>query len=66
MEQEMTSIYGGKKVTVVGSILLTHKTSGKQKYFAVIKYTGWQWRCEKDLITMVSSEIRGMTQKKAA
>ena len=58
MKQEMTAIYGAK-VTIVGSVLLTHRTTGKQKYFCVIQHG-------KDLTTIVTSEIRGMTQKKAA
>lgn len=50
----------GHELDVVGSVLLSHKRTGKQKYFIVYKnYT------DKRLVTCQTSNIVGMTQKKA-
>ena len=56
---KMKTIYGFE-IDVVGSVILSHKRTGKQKYFIV--YKSRMWNC---LTTCTTSDIKGMTQKKA-
>lgn len=65
MKQIMKTIYDGREVTVAGATILTHKRTGKQKYFIVVEKPEWS-RNKERYTTMPTSEIRGMTQKKAA
>lgn len=56
----MKTIYGFD-IDVKGIVTLTHKTTGKQKHFIV--YHSKMWNC---LTTCTTSDVSGMTQKKAA
>ena len=56
----MKTVSGGW-VKVIGSFLMTHKRTYKMRYFIAVQRPG-----ANDIIAMQISDIRGMTQKKAA